>query len=404
MAKQAKARHKRAAAKPRGSSKPDPFRMVVAANPGESATVDPELDLLKAALLYGDKVTMLSPVTTMFLRVEGLARFSPLQQLELMRRAAPLFMPEEEVPAFQVGLAQVDKVLRSSPYNAGLLQKFAPLQRQLAEAVQGITDDAGIDQLARARAEGLIEIENVDPGDVMDLLISCMLSARLAESGQRNEDGHLERIAAAFVDSLSRHLSSGKEYLVFDAPIANLTDAAIREGVFTPARGPAGRCAQAMTASAFMSRLPTFPMASVDEVLDIRSELAPALTHFRSAMVTASKPIGSAPWETDFEDCVHDEWIEKVHPAIEEIRASVRDNSSLMTLVAESTGVANKAYPGLALFGSALATHHPSAAAVGGAVAIATPILQALRERKKTNNAIRMQPFYFLYAANAALS
>lgn len=377
--------------------------MVVAANPGESATVDPELDLLKAALLYGDKVTMLSPVTTMFLRVEGLARFSPLQQIELMWRTAPLLMPEEEVPEFRNGLAQVERVLRSSPFNAGLLQKFAPLRRQLAEAVQGITDDAGIDQLARARAEGLIEIENIDPGDLMDLLVSCMLSARLAESGKRNEDGHSERIATAFVDKLSRHLSSGKGYLVFDAPIASLTDAAIREGVFTPARGPAGRCAQAMTASAFMSRLPTFPAAKVDEILDIRAELAPSLTRFRSAMVTASKSIGSAPWETGFEDCVHDEWTEKVHPAIEEIKASVRDNSSLTTLSTESAGVANKAYPGLALFGSALITHHPSVAAVGGAVAVATPVVQALRERKKTNNAIRMQPFYFLYAADAAL-
>jgi len=39
--------------------------MVVAANPGSEMTVAPELDLVKAALLYGDKVTLVSPVTTM---------------------------------------------------------------------------------------------------------------------------------------------------------------------------------------------------------------------------------------------------------------------------------------------------------------------------------------------------
>lgn len=71
------------------------FRMVVAANPGSGMTVVPELDLVKAALLYGDKVTLISPVRTMLLRVEGLRRFSPRQQIELVRRVAPILMPAQ---------------------------------------------------------------------------------------------------------------------------------------------------------------------------------------------------------------------------------------------------------------------------------------------------------------------
>ena len=387
--------------------------MVVAANPGSSVTVVPELDLLKAALLYGDKVTVLSPVTTMFLRVEGLQKFSPREQIELMRRVAPILMPAEDVPAFQDGIAEVDDFLRSTArggsagqqlLRAGLLQKFAPVQRTLSEAVQEITDDAGIDQLARARAKGLLQIESADPGDAMDLLVSCILSAKLAQSGERNEDSHTDRIVETFVDKLSKHLSSGREYLIFDEPIANLTEAAIREGLFTPAKGPAGRCAQAMTASGLMGRLPTFPTATVDEVIDIRSELAPSLTQFRSAMVTISKSFSSAPWETDFEDEVHDAWVESVLPAVESIDASVKDNSSLLSLATGITGAANSAYPGLAIVGAGLVGHLGAVAAIGGALAGVAPILQAVRDRKKADSEIRMQPFYFLYAADEALS
>ena len=387
--------------------------MVVAANPGSSVTVVPELDLLKAALLYGDKVTVLSPVTTMFLRVEGLQKFSPREQIELMRRVAPILMPAEDVPAFQDGIAEADDVLRStvrggSPgqqlLRAGLLQKFAPIQRTLSEAVQEITDDAGIDQLARARAKGLLQIESADPGDAMDLLVSCILSAKLAQSGDRNEDSHTDRIVETFVDKLSKHLSSGREYLIFDEPIANLTEAAIREGLFTPAKGPAGRCAQAMTASGLMGRLPIFPTATVDEVLDIRSELAPSLTQFRSAMVTISKSFSSAAWETDFEDEVHDTWVESVLPAVESIDASVKDNSSLLALATGITGAANLAYPGIAIVGAGLVGHLGAVSAVGGALAGVAPILQAVRDRKKADSEIRMQPFYFLYAADEALS
>jgi len=386
--------------------------MVVAANPGSSVSVVPELDLLKAALLYGDKVTVLSPVTTMFLRVEGLQRFSPREQIEIMRRVAPILMPAEDVPTFQDGIAEVDDFLRSSARSgspgqqllrAGLLQKFAPIQRTLSEAVQEITDDAGIDQLARARAKGLLQIENADPGDAMDLLVSCILSAKLAQSSERNEDSHTDRVVQTFVDKLSKHLSSGREYLIFDRPIASLTEAAIREGLFTPARGPAGRCAQAMTASGLMGRLPTFPTATVDEVLDIRSELAPSLTQFRSAMVTISKSFGSAPWQTDFEDEVHDAWVESVLPAIESIDASVKDNSSLLSVASGITGAANSAYPGLAIVGAGVVGHLGAVAAAGGALAGVAPILQAVRDRKKADSQIRMQPFHFLYAADEAL-
>jgi len=388
--------------------------MVVAANPGSSISLAPELDLLKAALLYGDKVTLLSPVTTMFLRVEGLQKFTPREQIELMRRVAPILMPAEDVPVFQSGIEEVDDFLRSTArggsageqlLRAGLLQKFAPVTRMLSEAVQEITDDAGIDQLARARAKGLLQIESADPGDAMDLLVSCILSAKLKETGEYNEDSHTDRIVETFVDKLSKHLSSGREYLIFDEPIANLTEAAIREGLFTPATGPAGRCAQAMTASGLMGRLPTFPTATIDEVIDIRSELAPSLTQFRSAMVTISKSFSSAPWETDFEDEVHDAWVESVLPAVESIDASVRDNSSLLTLATGITGAANTAYPGLAIVGTGLVGHLGVVSAIaGGALAGAAPILQTVRDRKKADSEIRMQPFYFLYAADEALS
>jgi hypothetical protein len=52
--KKSKHRHKREPTLPRRRGA-GTFRMVVAANPGSSSTIAPELDLIKAALLYGDK-------------------------------------------------------------------------------------------------------------------------------------------------------------------------------------------------------------------------------------------------------------------------------------------------------------------------------------------------------------
>jgi hypothetical protein len=200
------------------------------------------------------------------------------------------------------------------------------------------------------------------------------------------------------------HLSSGREYLIFDERIADLTQAAIREGLFSPAKGPAGRSAQAMTASALMGRLPTFPNATVDEVLDIRTELASSLTQFRAAMVTISKSFTSAAWEVDFEDEVHDAWIESVLPAVEAIDASVKDNRSLLTLANGITGATNASYPGLAIVAAGLLGHAGAVAGIGAGLSGTAPLLQALRDRRTANNDIRMQPFYFLYAVEQSLT
>jgi hypothetical protein len=105
------------------------------------------------------------------------------------------------------------------------------------------------------------------------------------------------RLVATFVAKLSAHLSSGEGYLIFNEQVASLTEAAIHEGFFKPAPGPAGRSAQAMSAAAFMARLPTFPGATVDEVLDIREELAAPLTQFRGAMVRVPNGFASEAWE-----------------------------------------------------------------------------------------------------------
>jgi hypothetical protein len=106
--------------------------LVVAANPGTEVSLAPELDLVKAALFYGDKVTLLSPVTTMLLRVEGLQRFSIRQQIEPIRRVAPVLMEPGQLPEFEEGLAKVDDFLRislpeadrsgTSSFGPGLLQ------------------------------------------------------------------------------------------------------------------------------------------------------------------------------------------------------------------------------------------------------------------------------------------
>jgi hypothetical protein len=386
--------------------------MVVAARPESGITVAPELALTKAALLYGDTVSLLSPATTMLMRVEALGGLSIEQLLALAKEVSPYLMDDDEAGTLDRGIPELEEALRrisrdrsvrARALQTGLLRQLEPMRDRLRTSVEEICRNAGIDQLAQARAKGLVRIDNFDSGDAVDLLAYCVISAKLAETGQRPEARYTDRLVEMFVSKLSDCLSSGRDYLIFDQNIASLTEAGIREGLFTPASGASGRSAQAMTASALMGRLPTFPDATVDEVLDIRTQLANPLTGFRGAMVTVAKDFTSEAWEKGFNDEVHDAWVERVAPALQGIEEAIRGNRSLLAIAAGVADAASASYPGLAIVGAGMLDHVGAASAVGGAFAAGAPLLQALRDRRTAATQIRMQPFYFLYATAEAL-
>jgi hypothetical protein len=313
-------------------------------------------------------------------------------------------MEEDEAKSFLENVPAFEAALRGGgPLQARLAAGFKPVQEDLIKEIQKIMQAGGVDQLAAARAKGLITVESVKPATTADLIEGVVITTKRFERGEPGEPSQTDRMVEVFTSKLSDHLASGREYLIFDEQIADLARAGIEAGIFTPAPGPAGRGAQAMTASGLMGRLPTFPDATVDEILDIRDELAPALTRFRGEMVTLSKTFTSPAWEEGFADEVHDAWAESVHPAIDAIDESVRENKSLLNAAAGITGTLKTAAPGLAVLGAGAVGHSPPMTIAGSVVSATGPLLEALREHKATATRIKMQPFYFLHSLKRAL-
>ena len=384
-----------------------PFEIVVASNPSTAMSMVSELELAKVALLYGDQVTLISSMTTMLQEVEAFGRFSMEDQFELLERVAPLILSEEEAGVLTDGLNDLNQVLeaakRSGVLRAELLRQFQLIRDQVTELVSGLATSTGIDQLANARKRKLVRIESANPGDTMDLLYFCIEAAKRNELGQPQNEEFTTKMMMTFVEKLSQHLTTGSEYLIFDDSIARLVEEGVATGMFAPVSGPAGRSAQAMAASTFVKQLPTFPNASVDEVIDIREDLSTSLTSFRSEMVTISREFTSEAWDSDFDDSLQDAWVEKVNPALQAIEESVRENKSLLELATGVVGNINASYPGLMIAGGGALGHVGSVGAIGGALAAASPLLLALRDRREHSRAIRMQPFYFLYSVNSSL-
>jgi hypothetical protein len=72
-------------------------------------------------------------------------------------------------------------------------------------------------------------------------------------------------------------------------------------------------------------------------------------------MVTAAKGMSHAEaWDAGFDDEVHDLWVETVHPAVQAIEEAVRENKSLLSFAADTSGAAKAAFPGLVLIGAGM--------------------------------------------------
>jgi hypothetical protein len=77
-------------------------------------------------------------------------------------------------------------------------------------------------------------------------------------------------------------------------------------------------------AADLLQRLPLFEQATIEEVVDIRKELAQPLRHFRAAIRGYSETVRYAAWDRDFGTEAEQLFHQNVAPAVQEIEEAVR--------------------------------------------------------------------------------
>jgi hypothetical protein len=73
---------------------PARVRIAVVTGPSSEMSLGKEIGLCKAALLYGDAVTLYSPNALLLASVERLGNANPDERIELLRAFFPIVRPE----------------------------------------------------------------------------------------------------------------------------------------------------------------------------------------------------------------------------------------------------------------------------------------------------------------------
>jgi hypothetical protein len=348
-----------------------------------------ETQLVKAAVLYADHVTLASPKAVLLASVAAFGRGDRRARIgEMTELLSALEGGKEATELYN----QLRRRRNLSPQERFALKAIegglGAGTKEVTAKVDEILEGAGAGELALAISAGLLDIhtlglEGAKPDSFADTVVQA--------------------IAAVLRDSLS---ASAQTFPMFDDGAGNLLRAIVNEGKLAdPHRS---RAAEAGIAGRLIAGLEAFPNAEMDVILDVRLRLQAPLARFRSALARASAEFDAAAWDEGFAREVDDLYRREVAPALLEVEEALKELGVRPTLLRVAAGkealvAAATATLGLAAAGGAAPGDLPhllfSATALGGVASAAGEA----RERRKVQGEVEHNAFYFLYQAGQYL-
>ena len=405
----------------RGRSKPtvseEPIRVAIATTPKSSSDGQPEMhqdvELVKAALLYADEVEIVSLGVSMFHELQRATNSGDLGGFDLLAAMDDETLAyiasrggNAELPAnWRETLGQAlaldpDLLERTDPESA---QQLRELHEMVAE--QGSSTKADIEALfEQFGATELVVALRAKVVKVADLGITPAATLRPADIRASDTDWQIWN----WIDALTSRLTDRRTRLLFDRDAGNLVQSMYEDGTIPASPQGMRLAAQAALGAGFAERLPAFPMAKMDELIEMRSELALPLARYRGAVVRFSKDIQPMVGEgLTFE--VQQQWEETVKPMLMGLEDEMADHG-LVRELARSLNVKDVRNFGYWTSGTYFAFANSTsldALTTGlvatGASAIpqaASVALGAVRARRAATNELETNELYYLYEAN----
>lgn len=361
---------------------------------GGGISLKRDLELTKAALLYADRATLVSPSSSMLIRM---AAFADLAVDSMSKKQRFDFMAEMGggVPGGEVfeQVKPMYHVLRKKKH-------LSKQERLLKLQLEAIAAKAWRDM----RNSMLKTLADSGGEDLVYAIGKGHLHLHPLQFSDPESDGSADEATWAFIDAIVDAVKDSTTYLLLDDGSGGLVRAYAREGHFGASQGGTSRGRQVALAASLFERLPQFDLATLNETLDLRSELERHLDRFRAAMATYSDTIGLASWDEGFADEATGVFVREVAPAVRDIEDAVASNSYMRALTSRFAGKLGGAVPVLSLaLTQALSLPDIAGLAAAGA-SIAGDAYLAQKEFRDGQIAAEQNRLFFYYAAGEALS
>ncbi len=373
---------------------------------GAALDLSRELALSKAAVLYGDSVTLVGPKVTLLSYVDR------LQSGNRDDRDALLLQMMRAYPGGEDALKQLDTMSASGPRQRRAVEllkarMLAQARDQIEVAIKPVLEETRYAEFARALRAGRLKLDPLTPDGrppsrqlVGDALASTITAAMHRGSGA--PDPMLEVFKERIIGTI---LGGSTALPLLDSDVRSLAqsmrDVLVAMGVAARPVSP-----EPAVATGLLEALPSFPDAPMDEILEARRSLEPALVRFRAAIarVTAQTPIDVMAGPIDAELAAL--WRTDVAPALQELRElqeQLQLRRELTRHAIESGKDISKPVLGLLLASNIQMDElvKTFAALLPTALDIAARVAA---ERRRLERERRANPFVFLYDVDRRLA
>jgi hypothetical protein len=403
------------------AAKPDnqDFHISVGVQPTDDLNLDKEIRMVKAAILYADKVKLYSLKVPSILAISRFNDFPLNLRLEFFEKIIPYLSSGDSAQKLSTSLNDYKKIQHKKQLDIHELQLKNEFERKLeqnwkdiAEQTKKFVEESQIDQINSAIKAGVLELHEFRNSDndsaALNLLIGSAAATSALKAKEKGSKTDQDKAwIGEFVENISNSVSDDSTYPLLDNVTGNLMTAGLGSKM---AKGPGfgiDRGKQTELARYLLERLPLFEKASVAEILGIRKELDKPLARFRGAIINFSEDIKSTPWNKDFPPEADKIYLRDVKPALLDMEEAIQSNKFLTTLIKK---LAEKpaTLPTGSLFSIAISQFSSLpkelAASLGIGLASASLIYEAYDEWARKNQAIEQNKLYFYYGAGKLLS
>jgi hypothetical protein len=355
--------------------------------------------MVKTALLYADKVTLVSIAAALYTFYDEVIGRS-LQVRAVMVRDAIAHAGPTNVVEMEIAVrikTVVDEYLALQAklfWTPVEFARNAQLEVQLEKELERIrgnmfdvmtTTKAG--ELGIAFSEGLLVIADLGAKDAADL----------GTIGRKS-------ISSRYIGFVDTVLSPESTLLpVMDATSSQLARELVsKRGATSPVVRDAR---EAAIAAALLGDLPGIGEVPMETLLEIREKTADSRVRFREAIGAASADLEGAPWDSGFEKTLRQVYRQHVEPARLEIQASFDDRKvgNILRRLATAPGV----LPAAAMIGASHALDlrvMTATALVGEAPAIVSALTAELRHKRMVRKEAEHNGLFMLFDMKRRLS
>lgn len=347
--------------------------VVAMGNADPRAALRHELSLVRSAALYADQVQLMSARAELLLaKNELIAKAEALHVWEALEERPDLRDKLAAMPDLRQTLTQIATFVRSS---------------------QGLWRDEAA-ELDLGRAKSIVEI--------------VPFTGSTAELIDRLPDQDQDQAGKRFLERLAELINDPTIHPLLDSQASKYARALTATAPDSITAGAHRRSRRAELGAGMIARLPAFPLAPLDELLDVKDDLTAALVRYRAAVSGLEQVLEADIGAGDLDAELDAMWDERVQPAVVALEETLIEHSFVRELAkSAATSAKSLVTQGAALY-IALSTIGDIAAHISAVAAASGVALEAAgaaaAQRITTRRAMAKEDFYYLYRLRQKLT